>query len=268
MVIASIAILAAILFPVFQKVRENARRASCSSNEKQLGLAFVQYFQDSDEKYPALGAVNYQNNSDWAGPIYQYVKSTAVFTCPDDSTSASSPKTAVSYGMNNNFAKVVGGNPNVGSGLSLSQLQSSAKTILLFEVSNVTGDVPNNFYTTLGGNPGGSAGGDGTCALEYTNGKYETGAFANVANAGTLPFDKATGLHSDGSNFLFADGHVKWLRGSAVTAGADNPTANDIGTSGVATNANCPSPTNGNFVGSIYAANTGNGTYNATFSYD
>jgi len=54
-VIAIIAILAAILFPVFQKVRENARRASCQSNEKQMGLVFIQYSQDSDESYP-IGA--------------------------------------------------------------------------------------------------------------------------------------------------------------------------------------------------------------------
>ena len=51
-VIAIIAILAAILFPVFQKVRENARRTSCLSNEKQIGLAFTQYTQDYDERYP------------------------------------------------------------------------------------------------------------------------------------------------------------------------------------------------------------------------
>jgi len=51
-VIAIIAILAAILFPVFQKVRENARRTSCLSNEKQIGLAFTQYIQDSDETMP------------------------------------------------------------------------------------------------------------------------------------------------------------------------------------------------------------------------
>src|SRR3984893_11508515 len=53
-VIAIIAILAAILFPVFAKVREKARQSSCASNEKQLGLAFAQYTQDYDEKLPVL----------------------------------------------------------------------------------------------------------------------------------------------------------------------------------------------------------------------
>ena len=51
-VIAIIAILAAILFPVFQKVRENARRTACLSNTKQIALAVIQYSQDYDEKCP------------------------------------------------------------------------------------------------------------------------------------------------------------------------------------------------------------------------
>ena len=62
-----IAILAAILFPVFQKVRENARRTSCLSNLKQLGLGFTQYVQDGDEKYPGLSAAdpNFVGQSGW-----------------------------------------------------------------------------------------------------------------------------------------------------------------------------------------------------------
>ncbi len=101
-VIAIIAILAAILFPVFQKVRENARKTQCLSNEKQIGLAMIQYSQDYDELLVSawLGPGGY-NASDgatvvanprykWMDMIYPYVKSTAVFHCPDDSGDNSS----------------------------------------------------------------------------------------------------------------------------------------------------------------------------------
>jgi len=86
-VIAIIAILAAILFPVFQKVRENARRTSCASNEKQLGLAFTQYTQDADEKFPptcTYSAPLGRNVANWGQEIYPFVKSTGVFICPDN----------------------------------------------------------------------------------------------------------------------------------------------------------------------------------------
>jgi len=98
-VIAIIAILAAILFPVFQKVRENARRASCASNIKQLTLGLTQYSQDADEKFPqwkwgqsysgggGYGNAANKNNAAtlWVNAIYPFVKSAGVYHCPDDS---------------------------------------------------------------------------------------------------------------------------------------------------------------------------------------
>src|ERR1700743_2399090 len=85
-VIAIIAILAAILFPVFTKVREKARQTSCASNMKQLGIAFAQYVQDNNERFPSVHAVTPNNDyaGGWANIIYPYVKSTGAFTCPDD----------------------------------------------------------------------------------------------------------------------------------------------------------------------------------------
>ena len=92
-VIAIIAILAAILFPVFQKVRENARRTACLSNMKQIGLAFTQYQQDTDEFFPERYTLNQGANVydpvdkhelSWKDSIFPYIKSYAVFKCPDN----------------------------------------------------------------------------------------------------------------------------------------------------------------------------------------
>lgn len=89
-VIAIIAILAAILFPVFAKARENARRASCQSNLKQIGLGLLQYSQDYDEQlvqswYGTNNQATTATSYKWMDAIYPYVKSQQVFTCPSDS---------------------------------------------------------------------------------------------------------------------------------------------------------------------------------------
>lgn len=100
-VIAIIAILAAILFPVFQKVRENARRTACLSNMKQIGLAFTQYAQDSDEYFPTryhgFSPVD-QHLQSWKDSLYPYIKSYAVFKCPDN-PAAQAPDASTNGGV-------------------------------------------------------------------------------------------------------------------------------------------------------------------------
>lgn len=94
-VIAIIAILAAILFPVFARARAQARKASCTSNVRQLTLGMNMYAQDYDETYPqwqwdrhfvgASGANTFPNNATtvWWNAIYPYVRNHQIFTCPD-----------------------------------------------------------------------------------------------------------------------------------------------------------------------------------------
>ena len=97
-VIAIIAILAAILFPVFARARENARRSSCQSNLKQIALGLKQYIQDYDEKYPRTGLTATANTDaaavagveGWANVTQPYLKSLQILQCPSDSGAPSS----------------------------------------------------------------------------------------------------------------------------------------------------------------------------------
>ena len=219
-VIAIIAILAAILFPVFQKVRENARRASCQSNEKQLGLAIIQYAQDYDELYPGGHLLSNTDTSDcgigWAGQIYPFVKSTGVYICPDDSTVPTAPKTTVTYVYNYNIGRGTA-YPIVQAGLP--DFKSPAKTVLLLEGAEDNANVSDPTETDSLSTEGYYLEGHGSI---YING-LPAYAFATgyLGSRGQFSgeYTTPTGRHSDGANYLLADGHVKWLRGSQISSG-------------------------------------------------
>ena len=235
-VIAIIAILAAILFPVFQKVRENARRASCESNVKQLGLAVIQYTQDSDEEYPTSSDApdGRSGRRGWAGKVYTYVKSTGVYLCPDDPTQkttnlegggAAEIDYPVSYGYNLNEANSSGGGHD---GASLSTNTQPASTVQIFEVVGAQAPVtnPNEYDSVLATGPDTAAGWiDNGCG---SSAKYDTGIMGNPprvtqAMCGSTNFyNHPTGRHADGAVYGLADGHAKWLRGIQVSPGYGN----------------------------------------------
>jgi len=268
-VIAIIAILAAILFPVFQKVRENARRTACLSNEKQLGLALMQYTQDYDETLP-VG--NMQTGTGWAQQVYSYVKSVGVYHCPDD---ASGQGGLVSYAFNPNVTPI----QTNGKILPISQYAAPAKTIVLTEV-NTNPNIypcgnaisPATPMSTQTENQSSVANGMhyvnvfgysfnllGTCA-HYATGPLSgesASVYTNPPAGGYADGDPAR--HGDGANYLFADGHAKWLRGISVSAGNNaaggspsQDTVNSAFTGGSAASADYGG--NGQYTGTPFAA--------------
>src|SRR3712207_1439868 len=116
-VIAIIAILAAILFPVFAQAREKARQAGCLSNLRQFGMASNLYMQDWDERMPKwlLGENIVRERIPWTVQLRPYVKNDGVYVCPSDTPGGSNP-TFARYGarfgwtQNTSYAMAVGAN--------------------------------------------------------------------------------------------------------------------------------------------------------------
>ena len=208
-VIAIIAILAAILFPVFARARENARRSSCQSNLKQIGLGILQYTQDYDEKYPMFQWNNATPGDlnpaySWRRTTFPYVKSTQLYECSSNTYGgrnaydsenpqmaalpAGSPRFPASYSINGSGSSIGGtpvsetSAPPTYNPTTLSAIADPAQTIIVSEYSWVDNRV--NWD-------------DGCATNPNCNGLYFKGHLGN-------------------SNFLFTDGHVKALKPPAT----------------------------------------------------
>jgi len=251
-VIAIIAILAAILFPVFAKVREKARQTQCLSNEKQLGLAMFQYVQDYDEMFPAglvptsgptvVGSNTNGAGLGWAGAISSYIKAPQMLKCPDDPTSINVPGVYVdSYGLNCYLPK-----------RSLAFLIAPATTVEMFEVKNDTAYLGNNYENVYPStNYIVSAVGDGWVTMGWSNpNDCQLGDYASAVNCGTAigsctvagwnpvcgatsgsvaRHDPGTDWRTGYSNYLLADGHCKMIKSenASITNDGPNPPSNN-----------------------------------------
>ncbi len=202
-VIAIIAILAAILFPVFARAREKARQASCTSNLKQLMLGQLMYAQDYDEKFiywtTGIGDAHPESNAWWAA-IYPYVKNVDVYYCP--SKGGSNVDYATYHYHNTHFWKspswMYGMNPNVqyrANGLALALIPYPAELIVLGDSCHGMGD---DWRMCFPDAPGGWSSSPRKCDIARNN------------------QDPDYARHNGGNVYGFADGHVKWLKCSTA----------------------------------------------------
>jgi prepilin-type N-terminal cleavage/methylation domain-containing protein len=228
-VIAIIAILAAILFPVFQKVRENARRTSCASNEKQIGLAFTQYEQDSDELTPGSTQWGYG----WAEKIMPFVKAKGVFQCPDDGHPVSTtpvspsvnPDTSISYALNGEIRQNC--NNNLCKGASLALFGSPSNTVLVFECAhnghsavNQSGDINDPNWDTRTTQAGVALDVCSMIGYDSQDGNDGHPAIGDVWNG--IPNGAFHDKDSGSLNWLAFDGHVKYLKKTQVSGAMPN----------------------------------------------
>ena len=205
-VIAIIAVLASILFPVFARARENARRTSCLSNLKQIGLAFHVYTQDYDENFPltTVTGMTMTPQSSWTTSAQSYIKSVQVFRCPSDSSSRwnapvtppSSPPFTTSYILNDWFSSGKTGNYG-----KLSATQEPSRAILMSEKADEPGMMlaaADHFHPQYWGT-----------SPEETSMMMASVVWDSAKNETR---ELALLRHLEGFDSLYADGHVKWHR--------------------------------------------------------
>ena len=194
-VIAIIAILAAILFPAFAKARESARRASCASNLKQIGIAVTQYTQEYDEKYPAstmgysIAGTGPFREATWDTVIQPYIKSSQVMVCPSDSVS--NRITHPIYGANTTRSytatwQVFGALDNNNEPLTLAAVPAPTMTVMITERN------------------------------QQFVGNWTAYSYTDFLRGGTGLGPSIVFRHLETTNMLYCDGHVKAQRGPNV----------------------------------------------------
>jgi prepilin-type N-terminal cleavage/methylation domain-containing protein/prepilin-type processing-associated H-X9-DG protein len=196
-VIAIIAILAAILFPVFAQAREKARSTTCLSNFKQLGTAVTMYMQDYEGAYPLAWYGKPQYGFDCV--LQPYVKNLQVFDCPSNTTTPrwwdgyqryfNIPKPGIpgDYAMNGDLAAREDTKAGDRTGLTEASVLNPASTIMMTEIWDTRGGAKQGPQHEI-----------------YTNQKNDV--------CERIPFK----IHQGGSNYNFADGHAKWERVEAT----------------------------------------------------
>ncbi|MBW3637316.1 MAG: DUF1559 domain-containing protein [Armatimonadetes bacterium] len=248
-VIAIIAILAAILFPVFGRARENARRSSCQSNLKQIGLGMMQYLQDNDGGYPFFstsGLAGYRAGASvmalpgtssnairddvkWSHLIQPYLKSTQIFVCPNRSDAAAVGRN-VSYGMNFHYLSYSRDGAQFYVARD-SALEFPSETIAIAD-SQGTGSGP---YLKAGEPDDAARELNHGYSLDPASGTAAALPTGHAPSTGTAGFSTISTRHFDGGNIAFADGHVKWLKRDSLMKdstywnGCKKPGANDCG---------------------------------------
>ena len=239
-VIAVIAILSAILLPVFASARESARRTTCLSNERQLGLAMMQYQQDWDDRFPTgdfISTQPYGVGRGWAARIFPYVKSVGAYRCSDDPTLAAGAFVPVSYAYNIDLSGPYA------PAFTLAKLTAPSATVLFFEVQGAQEDLtaPNTdihngpVYVNSSTAANGEDTAEGWIDLNPAA-KYSTGVMGQPARHPSPGFfaSLTSARHGDGSNFALTDGHVRYIRARDVSPGftaSDPNNDQDQGTS-------------------------------------
>lgn len=209
-VIAIIAILAAILFPVFARARENARRTSCASNLKQISLGIMQYAQDYDEMICSVE----HGGKPFSVLLDPYVKSSQIWKCPSDFVNKQANGRTYAMNVRIGNTRLMGqtlASPidwQFQQGMHLARVTDPSGTILLGERPNNGSTVPGTSGTDIAcpDNPGGSGQGSGSCRVGPSAGTTYGAEQVISMGFGSTP------IHLEGWNYAFADGHVKWLQ--------------------------------------------------------